>query len=160
VDPIQCVEKEKAKKCMEHFSSYLCDHASLMGEEEPVRIEFVDESLDVCFTKFDLHSMADNTEDILDIAYRNYRQGKELFSINVYGCSLEDILLTILITPFLFAIYHEVCELMFKSKVRFTGDLTIAVVSTHTETHSPGFPLRSGVRSLHCSRDRSVYCVS
>ena len=34
---------------MEHFSSYLCDHASLMGEEEPVRIEFVDESLRVCF---------------------------------------------------------------------------------------------------------------
>lgn len=49
MDPIQCVEKEKVRKCMEYFSSSLCDHASLMGEEEPVRIEFVDESLRVCF---------------------------------------------------------------------------------------------------------------
>ena len=104
--------------------------------------------------------MADNTEDILDIAYRNYRQGKELFSINVYGCSLEDILLTILITPFLFSIYHEVCELMFKSKVHLVEELTIVVVSTHAETHPTGFALRPGVRPFHRSRDRGVYCVS
>ena len=111
-------------------------------------------------TELDLHSMADNPEDILDIAYRNYRQGKELFSINVYGCSLADILLTILITPLLFSIYHEVCELLFKSKVHLVGELTITVVSTHAETGSVGFPLRSGVRSLYRPRDRSVYCLS
>lgn len=61
--------------------------------------------------------MSDNTDDILLVASDNYREGKELFAINVYGCSILDILLTILIMPFLFAIYHELCDLMFKNSV-------------------------------------------
>lgn len=104
--------------------------------------------------------MADNTEDIVDIAYRNYRQGKELFSINVYGCSLEDILLTILITPFLFSIYHEVCELLFKSRVCLVVGLTMTVVSKHTKAGSLGFPLHSGIHPLYRSRNRSMYRLS
>lgn len=61
--------------------------------------------------------MSDNTEELIGVALSNYRQGKELFSINVYGCSLGDILLTILIIPFLCGIYHEICDLMFKGRV-------------------------------------------
>ena len=68
--------------------------------------------------------MSDNTEELVGVALKNYRQGKELFSINVYGCSLSDILLTILIVPFLFGIYHEICDLLFKGSV-FIGYVNI-----------------------------------
>ena len=74
-------------------------------------------------SNFTIFSMSDNTEEILLVASENYREGKELFAINVYGCSISDILLTIMIMPFLFSIYHELCNLMNRSNVRLCFDL-------------------------------------
>ena len=62
--------------------------------------------------------MAEGEADILSLAHSNYDQAKELFAINVHGCSLMDILSTILISPLLCTIYQGLCDLLFKSRVR------------------------------------------
>ena len=59
--------------------------------------------------------MAEGEADILSLAQSNYDQAKELFAINVHGCSLVDILSTILISPLLCIIYQGMCDLLFKS---------------------------------------------
>ena len=63
--------------------------------------------------------MAEGEADILSLAHSNYDQAKELFAINVHGCSLMDILSTILISPLLCTIYQGLCDLLFKSHVRY-----------------------------------------
>ena len=70
--------------------------------------------------------MSDNTDEILLVASENYREGKELFAINVYGCSISDILLTIMIMPFLFSIYHELCKIIRRSNVRVCFELLMS----------------------------------
>lgn len=120
---------------MNHFSLYSDEHKSLLEGLDSIRVEVEPEwvvcanILQFCyFQNFHLkHTfvyMSDNTEELVGVALNNYRQGKELFSINVYGCSLSDILLTILIVPFLFGIYHEICDLLFKGSV-FIGYVNI-----------------------------------
>ncbi|OAO18199.1 phosphatidylinositol glycan, class W [Blastocystis sp. ATCC 50177/Nand II] len=59
--------------------------------------------------------MTEGEADILSLAHSNYDQAKELFAINVHGCSLMDILSTILISPLLCTIYQGLCDLLFKS---------------------------------------------
>ena len=78
--------------------------------------------------------MAEGEADILSLAHSNYDQAKELFAINVHGCSLLDILSTILISPLLCTIYQGLCDLLFKSQVGclvsvFNGSGTIGVRS-------------------------------
>lgn len=65
-------------------------------------------------------TMATNQDDLLSLAHHNYDQAKELYAINVTGCSLLDILSTILISPILCVIYQNVCDLLFKSRVIFS----------------------------------------
>lgn len=66
---------------------------------------------------FSDYSMEDSTKSVLDLARRNYNQGKELFGINVKGCSLIDILSTILFSAVLCVIYHELMTLLTKFRV-------------------------------------------
>ena len=61
--------------------------------------------------------MEDSTKSVLDLARRNYNQGKELFGSNVKGCSLIDILSTILFSAVLCVIYHELMTLLTKFRV-------------------------------------------
>ena len=56
-------------------------------------------------------------DNIIALAHEDYNQGKELFALNATGCSLSDILLTLLITPMLCSIYQELCILLFKIPV-------------------------------------------
>lgn len=57
------------------------------------------------------------SEDLIALARVDYHQAKELFAINVTGCSLWDILSTLLIVPLLCAIYQELCILLFSTHV-------------------------------------------
>ena len=64
--------------------------------------------------------MENSTLSVLQVAENNYKQGKELFSINATGCSLVDILSTILYSAVVSVIYHELVTLLMKSRVVLT----------------------------------------
>ena len=58
-----------------------------------------------------------SSEDLISLASVDYKQAKELFAINVLGCSFGDILSTLLLAPFLCIVYQELCKLLFKIPV-------------------------------------------
>lgn len=57
------------------------------------------------------------SEELISLARVDYPQAKELFAINVTGCSMWDILSTLLVVPLLCAIYQELCILLFSTHV-------------------------------------------
>ena len=57
------------------------------------------------------------SDDIISLARVDYKQAKELFVINVTGCSFGDIMSTLLISPLLCIVYQEISSLLFKSRV-------------------------------------------
>ena len=79
--------------------------------------------------------MAEGEADILSLAHSNYNQAKELFAINVHGCSLMDILSTIMISPILCAIYLGLCDLLFKSKVYSVVSIFTSSGTTVVQSH-------------------------
>lgn len=75
-------------------------------------------------TSFDKMS----SEDIISLANVDYNQAKELFAINVTGCSLSDILSTLLLVPLLCVIYQELCTLLFKFPVYTSLSFSLIVL--------------------------------
>lgn len=104
-------------------------------------------------------TMATNQDDLLSLAHHNYDQAKELYAINVTGCSLLDILSTILISPILCVIYQNVCDLLFKSRVLSPLLLSLVVVQFDSKAISLRHSLSIGSTSLPHSRVACMHCV-
>ena len=58
-----------------------------------------------------------SSEELISLASADYKQAKELFAINVKGCSFGDILSTLLLVPLFCIVYQELCTLLFKVPV-------------------------------------------
>lgn len=90
---------------------------SLEGKIKPM------EMLKGCYNSFKSLMIAKtkkmSPEELIALASTDYKQAKELFSINVTGCSFSDIMLTLLLLPLLCIIYQEICKFVFKIPVSF-----------------------------------------